>query len=357
MKKLVLPTLLLCFGAIAHAAPISAGNLVVYRVGDGGAALGTTAASVFLDEYTITGTLVQSIALPNSGAAALTAVGNSTTEGVISRSQDGNSLVFGGYRAAAATASPTASTVNRVVGTLDFAGLANTSVAITDITSGNLRSATSVDGSSSFYLGTSTGVRYVGAPSGSSTSVLLDNRNSRQVNMSGNTLFAANGSTSITGKVQTYGTLPTTPTAATPAVSLALADAVNGFAMFDLNAGVAGDDTMYLLSTVENLLRKYTFDGTSWLANGSVAAGGALNLTGSVNGGNVDLFLTTSSAILSKTDASGYNSTITAGALTSIVSAGANTGFRGIGMLVPEPTALSLGLIAIGAAALRRRKA
>lgn len=357
MKKLLIPTLVLCFGAIAQAAPISSGNLVVYRVGDGVAALGTAASSVFLDEYTITGTLVQSIALPNSGAAALTAVGNSTTEGVISRSQDGSSLVFTGYRAAAATASPTASTVNRVVGTIDFAGLANTSVALTDVTSGNIRSATSVDGTSSFYLGVSTGVRYVGSPSGAATSVLIDNRNSRQVNLSGNTLFAANGSTAIAGKVQTYGTLPTTATAAIPAVSLALADAVNGFAMFDLDASVAGDDTMYLLSTVENLLRKYTFDGTTWLASGSVSAGGALNLTGTANGGTVDLFLTTSSAILSKTDVSGYNSTITAGGLTSVVTAGANTGFRGIGILVPEPTALSLGLIALGAAGFRRRKA
>src|SRR5207244_1340900 len=49
------------FSAPAPAQPIAPNDLVIFRVGDGTAALGTTATPVFLDEYTPTGTLVRSI--------------------------------------------------------------------------------------------------------------------------------------------------------------------------------------------------------------------------------------------------------------------------------------------------------
>ena len=172
--------------------------------------------------------------------------------------------------------------------------------------------------------------------------------------MSGNTLFAANGSTAITSKVQQYGTLPTGATSPTPVVTLATGDAVNGFALFDLNPMVPGDDTLYALSTVENLLRKYTFDGSSWAASGSIGAGNALNLAGSANGGTVTLFLTTGSSLLTETDTSGYNANIT-GSLSTLASAGGNTAFRGIGLLaVPEPGTAALGLLSLSLALLRK---
>jgi hypothetical protein len=52
--------------AALQASPISPGDLVVYRVGDGAAGLLNTGAAVFVDEYTTTGTLVQSIPLPTT---------------------------------------------------------------------------------------------------------------------------------------------------------------------------------------------------------------------------------------------------------------------------------------------------
>src|ERR1051326_7847873 len=102
-------------------APILPGDLVIYRVGDGSAAIGTAATAVFLDEYTPLGVLVQSIALPSSGAGQLTAVGNATTEGIISRSQDGSRLIFTGYSKAAGGTSPASDTYTitpRLIGTL-----------------------------------------------------------------------------------------------------------------------------------------------------------------------------------------------------------------------------------------------
>lgn len=335
-----LSVLVLGFARPGTAALLTLGDLIVYRVGDGSAALANTATAVFLDEYTPAGTLVQSIALPTSGAGALTAVGNATTEGIISRAQNGTALIFTGYRADVGSANPSAAapgTVNRIVATLSLAGTVDATTALTDPT-GTIRSATSVDGTSSFYVSASTGVRYDASPFTASTSTLIDSRNSRQVNLSGNSLLAANGSTSTAAKVQTYGTLPTGTTVPAPVVSLNTSDAVNGFALFDLDPSVAGDDTLYALSTVANQLLKYSFDGTSWLANGSIGASGAQNIAGMASGGTVDLFLTSGSTLFSATDSSGFNATI-AGSLTPLATAGANAAFRGIGLFqVPEPS-------------------
>ena len=66
--------------------PFTAGNLVVYRVGDGVAALSTAAAPAFLDEYTPAGVIVQSVALPTAVSGSnrrLVATGNAGTEGLL----------------------------------------------------------------------------------------------------------------------------------------------------------------------------------------------------------------------------------------------------------------------------------
>jgi hypothetical protein len=339
------------------AAPITVGNLVVARVGDGSAALSTAATAVFLEEFTPTGTLVQTIPLSSAGAAALTFSGNATTEGILGRSQDGNSIVFLGYRKDAGGTNPSAdlgTLTPRVVATVGLSGVVDTTTtALMDAVSGSARSAISVDGST-YYIGTSTGVRWAASPA-ATTTTLIDNRNSRQVLLSGNTLFASNGSTGTTQKVQSYGTLPTVATVPTAVVNLTTADAVNGFLMLDLNPGVAGDDTIYLCSTVENLLRKYTFDGTSWLSNGSISAGGTADLTGFVDGlGNVNLFLTSGAGLFPYTDTSGIGGMLSGSLGSSIAAPGINTAFRGIAMFIPEPSALGvLGLCLVGL--LRRR--
>ena len=47
--------------------PFTPGNLVVERLGDGSQALAATGNTLYFDEITPNGTLVQSIAIPNSG--------------------------------------------------------------------------------------------------------------------------------------------------------------------------------------------------------------------------------------------------------------------------------------------------
>jgi hypothetical protein len=346
----------LAIAAASGAAPIGNGNLVIYRVGTGAAALGTTATAVFLDEYTPTGSLVQSIALGTTGTSAVTAVGNASTEGILSLSPDKQYITFTGYRKDAGGTSPasdTPATTNRIVGRLDIAGNLDVTTALTDAT-GTIRSAATVDGTQ-MWSGTSAGVRYVNAPYSSSTSVVIDSRNSRQVLMNGNVLYASNGSTSTTTKVQHYGATPTVATVGTPVVTLASGDAVNGIFMADLNGSVAGDDTLYILSTVENKLRKYSFDGSVWTAAGDISASTSQNITGSVDPltGAVQLYTTSGGTLYTLADATGSAGTL-AGTLTSVATAGTNTAFRGIA-LIPEPASLG-GLAAGGILLIRRRR-
>ena len=342
---------------MVEAAAVSAGNLVIYRVGTGAAALNSTATAVFLDEYTPTGVLVQSIPVPTTGATAMTAVGNSGTEGTMSVSGDGSRLVFAGYRKDAGGTSPASDTPavsNRVVGMLGLDGSVDTSTAITDSV-GALRSATAASPTSSIYLGTANGVRYVAGPGAAVTSTVIDTRNSRQVVQSGGILFAGNGSTTITAKVQSYGAGPTTATVPTPVITLTTADVGNSFWFADLSTTVAGDDTMYLVNQLNGTILKYTSDGSAWTASGSFTASTAANVTGIVGDSGVDLYVTNASTLFKFSDTTGYGGVI-AGAATSILTAGTNTAFRGLAAFpVPEPTVAVLGLMA-SLVGLRRRR-
>ena len=343
---------------MVEAAAVSAGNLVIYRVGAGAAALNSTATAVFLDEYTPTGVLVQSIPVPTTGATAMTAVGNSGTEGTMSVSGDGSRLVFAGYRKDAGGTSPASDTPavsNRVVGMLGLDGSVDTSTAITDSV-GALRSATAASPTSSIYLGTANGVRYVAGPGAGMTSTVIDTRNSRQVVQSGGILFAGNGSTTITAKVQSYGAGPTTATVPTPVITLTTADVGNSFWFADLSPAVTGDDTMYLVNQLNGTILKYTSDGSAWTASGSFTASTAANVTGIVGDSGVDLYVTNASTLFKFSDATGYGG-VMAGAATSIATLSvANTAFRGLAAFpVPEPTVAVLGLMA-SLVGLRRRR-
>jgi hypothetical protein len=239
-----------------------------------------------------------------------------------------------------------------------LSGVVNTSIAFTDVST-SIRSATTIDGSF-YYIGASTGVRYAATPGPAATSVQIDSRNSREVLLSGNTLYASNGSTAVTAKIQSYGPLPTSATTPTPLINLATGDAVNGFNLFDLEAAIPGVDTMYILSTVENLMRKYTLDNLgTWNASGAIGAGGAQNLTGLLNAGAVNLYLSTGTGIRPFTDGTGYNGVIDGLVLDApITTAATNTAFRGIAIIpVPEPTTATLLITAAaGMMAWRRRK-
>ncbi|MCU1235317.1 MAG: hypothetical protein JWP63_3284, partial [Candidatus Solibacter sp.] len=338
MRLLRLLTLALVGAALSFPAAFTTGNLVVLRFGDGSAALASSGTAAFLDEYTPAGALVQSIALPtsvNGSNKRLVVSGTATTEGQMSLSTDGKCLVVPGYDAAVGTASITTSTsatVNRVIGKINSSGVIDTTTALTDaITGGNPRAATSTNCTDLWIAGSTAGVRYAAAGATTSTSVSTTSTNIRGLNIFGGQLYASTASGTLrigtvgtgtpTTTGQTYTNLPGFPTATvTP----------NAFFFADLNAGVAGVDTLYFVD--ESLgIQKYSLVSGSWTSNGSIAAATARGLTASVSGTTVTLYVTygTGAKLAKLVDSGGYNTAIT-GTLTDLATAGTNTQFRGV---------------------------
>jgi len=357
MKKLF--TLILLTVSVSPIfAQFTMGNLVIYRVGDGSAALASTGAAVFLDEYTPTGTLVQSIALPTSVSGnnkRVVASGSATSEGSLTRSTNGLYLIATGYDAAVGTAAVTSSTsasTARVIATIDNSKTINSSTALSDFSSGNnIRSAASVDGNSFWVVGGATGVS--STTLGATTSTLISSTvtNIRTVNITDGQLYISTSSgTAIrigtvgtglpTTTGQTITALPGSPTSGSP----------YNFFLADLDANVAGPDVLYIADDASGTgLQKYSLVNGTWTSNGNIAitSNGLRGITGLVSGSTVTLYCTNGTTFSSLVDASGYNTTIT-GSFTNLATAATNTAFRGIAF-APTATALPVNLSSFSA--------
>src|SRR5689334_14578782 len=94
--------------SVVTAATITPGNLVVIQVGDGSAALASSATAGFAKEFTTAGGApVQTINLPTSVSGAnqqLTYSGTATSEGFLTLSANGQYLTTAGYAANPGTA-------------------------------------------------------------------------------------------------------------------------------------------------------------------------------------------------------------------------------------------------------------
>ena len=329
---------------MASAAPFTNGNVVVYRAGDGASALSSNATAVFLDEYTPAGVLVQSIALPTSVSGAnrrLTASGTSTSEGFVSRSGNDQYLVFAGYDAAVGTAGITGSsggTTNRVIALVAANGSVNTSTALTDFASGgNPRSAYSLDGTNAWGVGSAGGVRYAAIGStGTSTVVSTATTNLRVVQVFGGQLYVSSQS-GATRLAAVDGGTPTTPgqpiTNITGIPSGTLPASPYGYFFADLDAGVAGVDTLYIADDSAagsgGGIQKWCLVGGTWVTRGTITYATARGLAGSVTGTTVKLFATNGTNLATVTDSTGYNVSVS-GSASVLATASSNTAFRGV---------------------------
>jgi len=346
--------------------PFTQGHLVVYRVGDGTTALSSAAAPVFLDEYTTAGVLVQSVAMPSvvSGSnKRITASGSATSEGLLTRSVNGQYLVLGGYDADPATLAiaGTASTANnRVVARVDASANINSSTALTDFSTGNnIRSVASTDGNSIWVTGGATGIAYTTLGATTSTAVVASPTNIRATAFFNGQLYlsTASGSAVRLGAVGTPSPLPTTAGQTLTALA-GLSTSTGspyGFFFADLSSTVAGVDVLYIADDGTGTgIQKYSLVGGSWVSNGNITNGTVTNftatrgLTGTVSGTTVTLYtVSNAGAIYSLVDNTGYNQTITANP-TLLASAVTNTALRGIA-LAPTQFALPINLVSFNA--------
>jgi uncharacterized repeat protein (TIGR01451 family) len=332
----------------AGAAPLTPGNLVIYRMGDGAAVLSANGTAVFLDEYTTAGVLVQTITVPTATVGAqrrLVCSGSATTEGFLTRSMDGQYVVLSGYDAAVGATTITTSTsaaVPRVIGRLAANGTLDTSTALTDaISGGNPRGAASTNGTDLWLSGTSAGggVRYATFGATTSTSLAATPTNLRVLGIFGGQLYTSSQSGAF--RLATVGTGTPTTTGQTitnlPGFPTATGSPY-GFFFADLDAGVAGVDTVYVADD-GGTIQKYSLVGGNWTANGTIALATARGITGSVSGSTVTLYVTARTTLRTLTDTSGYNATIT-GSVATLATAAANTAMQGVAFVPVSGPAL-----------------
>jgi len=355
-------------------------KVMVVRV-DGVAADGTTtavlssaAAKVFLEERDAAdGTLARTIALPTavSGANAPLVLGGSTSsEGALSRSGDGKYVVLAGYAAApgtSAVATTTASATNRIVGRVDAAGTIDTTTHLNAVYNctggppctgaGNVRGATSQDGSAFWVDGNNTGMNYVTLGStGASTTLATTLVNMRATHVFGGQVYVSSQSGTFLG-VSAVGTgLPTTagqtitllpgfPTSQAGSPT-PLVMSPYGFSMFDTDA-TAGFDTIYLAQDTSNSganvvnVEKWKLVSGSWgkvpfapVLTGAAANTGARGLAAFSSGGQIRIVAATTESpsrlVTFVDDASG------APAASVIATAPTNSAYRGVA-LSPTP--------------------
>ena len=363
--------LLVLLPQLVSAAPFTPGNLVVVRVGDGSAMLTSAATATYLLEYTPAGVLVQTIALPTAAAGTnsiLTNTGTSGSDALLSRSVDGAYLVLTGYDAAAGTlalAGTTSAANNRIIGRIAADGTFDTSTRLSDgFSGGNIRSATTVDGTTFYAVGSTGGVRYaaLGNPaSGTSTVVSAVPSNNRGVGIYGGNLYVSSSTTTggnFLGISQVGTGLPTTTgqtTTALPGFPTAAGPSPYGFYFADLSTAVAGIDVVYVAddrTTVDGGVQKWSLVGGTWTLNGTITgatattAGAAIRgLNGSVGGTTVTLAASSPTGLYLLTDNAGYNATPSTLALPApIATSITNTNFRGAAfapvaaVVTPAPT-------------------
>jgi hypothetical protein len=243
--------------APAHAFTFTAGDLVLSIYGDGDGSGNYTdnqAAPIVLQQITTSGIAAGQITLPQTSVSAngttnyaISGEYGSSSEGSLSLSADGHSLVIAGYainaqtfnaggaavygdaRLAQSTSVPGGSftPVARVIADVSATGAVDTSTALFNVANtNNPRSVATVDGSA-FYLsgqgvkGDKTqGVFY--ALDGASSATAIDtSTDTRSITIQNGQLYVSrdsstnNGNFKSTTNIGTYGGLPTTATAAT----------------------------------------------------------------------------------------------------------------------------------------------
>ena len=369
MKKAILPILsisiaLLMSTSAEAAQSLLSDSIVVYRVGTGANSLVNTGNSAFLDEYSRTGTLIQSIDL------GIVASGTATSEGFINRSGDGRYIIATGYASTGSTSiTGSAGTLNaRVIARIDASGNVDSTTRLSNYSSGNNpRSAWSADGSSFYGVGGTGGIVYanLGATTGTAVTPtgtgLLSNI--RVIDVYNNQLYASASSTTF--RLATTGGAPASTTGQTLTNLSGWPTSGSPYAYFlaDLNNAVAGLDTAYVSDDSLGLL-KYSLVGGTWTLNGTIGVAGASGdlyrgLDAEIVGGSVNIFATRKGGsaaagggeLVMITDTAGYNAAFSTTTPTLLATAAANTAFRGVSLsTVPEPS--SAALLGIGMVAL-----
>lgn len=353
----------------ARATPITAGDLLIYRVDGNGAALGSDAALVYLDEYTPSGTLVQSFAMPGGASGTrLTSSGSASSEGKLTVSPDGRFVAMVGYDAAENTLA-VKSGVNRTIAVF------STATGVSNLTTGTLGGNDNARGVAVDNTGTNLWLASAGGAGTADTALglrylyqgqttagpLLTNLNTRGARIFGDQLYEWGDANGNYGIFKVGSGLPTTANQTLTGLTGLNGDSTldsYGFFMADLDSGVAGYDTLWLARDTTGV-SKYSLVGGTWALNNTIDPGGVYHIDGSVAADGVTLAIVEGqnngvTRIMTLKDSAGYNQNMP-GTFTELIPDGNNQAFRGVAFVIPEPTtAAMLGLTAVGLVMRRR---
>jgi hypothetical protein len=316
--------------------PFTPGNVVVLRAGDGAASLSLLSTQLFLDEFSSTGSLVQTIVIPTSGLNRLTIVGNATTEGHMTLSPDGSYLILPGYDAGPGISSigtTTAAENNRKLLRIDnqvnyYPILSSTAFSGTNIRSGVCSGNDYwASGSSGGIAGTN-GVQYFGT--GTPAQVSSNITNIRDINICNNQLYFS--STIGTFGIYAVGTgLPVSgPQTATNVINTG-SGLPNAFS-FNSTSDVCyiADDRTTGLGGIQ----KWVYSAGNWVLSYTISLGtstGSKGLTVNWSGVNPVIYATTNGL-----PASSPNKLVriedvgAASGFTVLSTAGTNTQYRSV---------------------------
>lgn len=330
-------------------------SFMVLRVGAGATALSAASAPIFLEERRSgDGAIARTINLPVAADGAnqpITIAGNSTTEGALSISGNGQFVTVAGYAAipGVADVNETASAAtNRVVARVNKLGAIDTTTRLDAAFTGvSVRAAVTDDGNTFWVSGENAagslgGVYYIPLATTGGLQILAAPQNMRSVGIFGGQLYGNTQSGAGGNTLRLFSIGANLPvTAGQTGTNLPgitnLNTTPNGFMMLDLDAAVAGLDTMYVADTrsiagaAGGGVQKWTYNGTTWTLAATFKTGltaSPINVAAAKVGAEVHVVCTTldnPAKLVRFLDNGGANPTG-----VTIATAGANTQFRGV---------------------------
>ncbi|RYF26849.1 MAG: T9SS type B sorting domain-containing protein [Flavobacteriales bacterium] len=374
MKKIFLIVAILAMGYAAFA-QFTAGNIAVYRYGDGTALVNGGRVPVFIDEYNpVTGVKVRTIAVSRTAngvnygleGLGLTTGGTFEAEGYPLLSRNGETLSIIGYNPAQAG--------QFVIGTINAAGDVNTSTLVASADAiGSPRSAVT-EGNAVYFNGYQNGVRYKMLGTSTASTRVSNDQNAPRVLTIAETSFGPTPTVAV--KLFAPNASTTIPSANLPSSSVAFANAPNipgGAPVVTAHQvlvfkSATGRTLIYVLDDNGGspLIKKYRSNasGSDWVAFGNIAVpANTKSIAGAYSSTGVALYFTTyanpsagnaSQLYVFANNFTAANEAETAANMTGtpalIATAPANTTFRGV-TLAPAygkvPTNLAANVIAL----------
>ena len=282
----------------SQAAAITSTDILVYQGGSSStdivAAGGSTLLIQELDPSLTSQTPVQTFNITNESTPLYTNANGSN--GILTLSQSGTTVLFGGYLGTNATNELTQN--SRAIGALDASGTYTQAATYNESSSGTgngqVRTAYSPDGSN-YYIGDKAGL-YLGGSNG----VISNTTNIRALHGYGSTLYASFQGNATTPAIYTVSSDGTTLTAVS---GITGNKNLTDFVLLSSGANGSTFDTAYLAEGTA--IAKYGLISGTWTAEGTITASGSINgITAAELGSNsgAELYYTTTTGAFSVED-------------------------------------------------------